>query len=921
MKKFFFSLGVIAASAFVFSACQKEQSIKDEPSDKLVTVTFTAEKAGVETRTAAVVGETSVSYVWTDEDLANIKLFDVTEGTDSNNNTIEVLTEVSNPTITKDSDTHLTISANVAPGNHVFRAVLSGTWTNNGDKPRVNPSQNPKADNFDPGADILVSDDLEVELVDSGEETVSTGEREMIFRRQVVVNKMMLKNLTAGETINKVVITSDKNLTAYFSYNPTSATGNGKIITLNYNNAITVPANGQVPVYFTTSPGAEHSLTVEVTTNQKVYTKSFAQGKTIDFNKGQFTSFGVVLPEGVTKTSLSLPVVDDMEWANNEGSDATAQLTISDLVFTQDGKKVYSDIQYAYKGADGLKLGKSNAIGSITTSDIDLSSLYNIAVSAHTYGSDASQVQFLVDNQVVYTSGDLTSDFETYYYNATAVATDASKVTIKITGGRGYIKDLEIKTGSYVAPPKIVVTSNNPMEVPNGNDLYAIEYTISNPVAGTSISAEANVAWIHDFDYSVAGEISFEVDAQEAGVAARDGIITLSYAGAKNVEVTVSQAAGEGGETTNTYVFTSASWNATLNGETADWTNNKSGSGTEARGVKVEKAQSGAGATSPISFNSISNISMTLSKSSKGVGKVEIYVGTTKVGTQSSFTTTATPYSFDVSNLSGNVSFVVTCTTSTIYVKDISITSGASAPAPTTYAVNIATDIQNGTVTATPSSEITEGTSVTLSITPDSNYELESLLVDNTDVTSSVTNDGKYTFNMPAHDVAVSATFTEQGEPPVENVVYLTNAEIVAAISALSNTTDSYGNFNISSTTGTWSVNANRNNSIEYLQLRNKSGAKAASPVFSSTISKVVVTMNSTKQTVSRTIHLIPSNTEVPTSSDAYTSTLWANEYGHVATGTSGGDVTINVTGAPTSFILVVEGGATYIDAIAIHLN
>ena len=93
----------------------------------------------------------------------------------------------------------------------------------------------------------------------------------------------------------------------------------------------------------------------------------------------------------------------------------------------------------------------------------------------------------------------------------------------------------------------------------------------------------------------------------------------------------------------------------------------------------------------------------------------------------------------------------------------LNITYLGPASTVTTYSMSIANDIQNGTVTASPSSEIAEGVSVTLTITPDSGYELESLTVDGTDVTSSVTNDGKYTFTMPAHDVEVSATFRKAG--------------------------------------------------------------------------------------------------------------------------------------------------------------
>ena len=546
MKKLIYTLGIIAAAAFTFSSCQKEQSI-DQPSSELVTVTFTAEKAGLDTKTAAAESDTEVSFIWTEEDLANIKLFTVGEDADGK----EELTVVANPTITKVSDTKLTIAGKVAPNaTYTFRAVLSGKWTNK-NHPRLSETQSPSTSNFDPTADILISDDMEVTVgaAEEGGATVTTSALEMVFRRPVVVNKMTLKNLMKGEAIDKVVITSGKDLAGYVNSASKTAVGDKKTITLNYNKAVTVPEGGLFPVYFTTIPGTDHSLTVEVTTDQFVYTKSFAEGKSVDFNLGEFTKFNLALPAGVANTALSLPIEDSMDWAVN-GTDDTAVLNVADIPVTKNEKKVYSDASYVYLGIDGLKFGSSKNNGSLTTSELNLSSAYNIAVSARAWlntsgDADESQVEFLVDGESVFKSGNLSSEYQTYYYNASA-ATANSKITFKVTGKRGYIKDVEIKTGSYVAHPVINVTSDNPMSVSNANDLYAIEYNIGNPTEGVTISASANVSWIHDFDYTTAGEIGFEVDAQEAGAMERSAEITLAYTDAKSVKVTVNQAAGAG---------------------------------------------------------------------------------------------------------------------------------------------------------------------------------------------------------------------------------------------------------------------------------------------------------------------------------------------------------------------------------------
>lgn len=763
MKKFIYTLGIIAASAFAFSACQKEKDFKDDPSDKLVTITFTAEKAGLETRTAAVEGNDDVSFIWTDEDATNIKLFSVGE----NDKGEETLTVIEEPTVTKVSDTKLTISAAVAPGaTYTFRAVLAGQWTNDGKKPRVKDSQSPSVTNYDPSADVLISDDMEVEVAESGEETVKTQDLEMVFRRPIVVNKMTLKNLTEGEVINKVVISANNKIAGYF--NQRTPSGDKNSITINYSDTDVVPASGQFPVYFTTIPGSGLSLTVEVTTNQYVYTKSFAEGKSIDFNLGQFTKFNLALPGGVANTALSLPLEDSMSWAMTGGSDSSTELGASDLTAKQGDKKIYASATKAYKGSDGLKFGTSSLSGSITTNKIDLSSAYFIAIDAKKYGSDGGNLVITVDGTEVFASEGLTSDYETYHINC-AKATATSIITIGTSSKRAYIKNLVVGSGTYVEPPVINITSDNPLEVANTSSNQTITYTIDNPTTGSVLTAASEDTWISNINYSTSGQVTFDVAAQESGAAAREGTITLTYPGANSKVVVVKQAAGVGGSITYLYTFTSTAWAAKLNGDDVNWNSIKNGSATgDSRGISIQAAASGAGATSPASYTDISNITINASKSSKGVGSIAIKVGDTTVGTVSTFNTTATDYSFDITNLSGVVSFVVTCTTSTIYVKEIAITAKGMVVDVPTYAVTltqpsgaafdagcrISATVNGSAINS--GDEFEEGTEVTLSATAGTNYSFEKWNISGATYTTS---NGTTVLTVGKSDVSVSASF------------------------------------------------------------------------------------------------------------------------------------------------------------------
>lgn len=673
MKKIIYTLGIIAASALAFTACQKDQVADALQENNLVTVSFTAEKAGLDTKTAAVEGTDGVSYIWTDSDINNIKLFTVGK----NESGKEVLTEVSSVTATKVSDTKLTISGQVEPDStYTFRAVLAGQWTTKSNNPCVADTQSPSATNFDPAADVLVSKDMTVEVPASEESSVATSALEMQFRRLVVVNKMTLKNIDAGEKVRKVDITSNTHLTGVFSSETGSATGENKTVTLNYS-GVSVPDGGSFPVYFTSIPNTGHSLTVTVTTDNYIYTKSFAEGKTIDFTAGQFTKFNVALPAGVANTSLSLPIEDDMAWADNGSTDGSTEMKKSSITVSQGTKKIYDDANKAFKGKGGLKLGTSKVNGYIKTNGIDLSSSFYVAIDAKTYEKDNSTLEIQVDGSKVYESEALTSDFETHYVNCDA-ANANSTVTIKINGNRGYVKNLVIKAGTYVAEPAIKVSSDNPMSVAATAGSHSISYSIKNPTEA-SLTATSSDSWITDIDCSTAGTVSFKVAAQAEEATSRTGSITLKYAGAKDVVVTVKQAATTTTTTTASIVFgnsgTKIDKESVSGNDSAgnSWT--ITSAGTDSYTSQKDYCQIGSKnkPASTITFSttlpasvSISDFRIKLGGFSGTAGQVMLKVGDTQVGTgnlnakddvvvSSSSTATGTTLTATITNISKGV--------------------------------------------------------------------------------------------------------------------------------------------------------------------------------------------------------------------------------------------------------------------------
>lgn len=284
MKRYFLTFGVIAASILALSSCNREEDFTKEPEKNKVTFTFTAEKAGEETKTAVEEGTSKASYLWTTEDQANMHLYLVNGDTQSRIQNSDLTFNVSSDHKT------MTITADVDEAeSYTFRAVLAGAFSTN-DNPQIKAVQNPATDNFDPTADLLVSDDLT---------TDSPSELALTFHRKAVINKMTLKNITSGEKVKSVVISSTKNLTGTFSSN--AFTSGDKTIRLNYSSQPVV--TGDFPVYFASIPNTGHELTVTVTTDKHKYTKTF--GGSIAFNNGEFTRFSVGLPDGTE--------IDDVE--------------------------------------------------------------------------------------------------------------------------------------------------------------------------------------------------------------------------------------------------------------------------------------------------------------------------------------------------------------------------------------------------------------------------------------------------------------------------------------------------------------------------------------------------------------------------------------------------------------------------------
>ena len=189
---------------------------------------------------------------------------------------------------------------------------------------------------------------------------------------------------------------------------------------------------------------------------------------------------------------------------------------------------------------------------------------YTTGTAVRCYGGNTitlSSAKTIVKAVFTFASGEnaneITSDVGTYTNGTWNGSSTSVTYTIGGTSGHRRIQKIEVtymdEAGDEPTPQTPVITLSN---IPTDNisaagDYVTINYNITNPVSGISVSAapESGDDWVKSFDYSTNGEISFVV-APKTTTGTRTTTITVSYTGAedKTFEITqdgVQQQAGD----------------------------------------------------------------------------------------------------------------------------------------------------------------------------------------------------------------------------------------------------------------------------------------------------------------------------------------------------------------------------------------
>lgn len=138
---------------------------------------------------------------------------------------------------------------------------------------------------------------------------------------------------------------------------------------------------------------------------------------------------------------------------------------------------------------------------------------------------------------------------------------------------------------------------------------------------------------------------------------------------------------GEGGAPQNTtYTFTTKAWADATN----SWTSNQDGTAylTDKNGVQISTGSTGAGAETKAAMNGVSKVVVKYCTNSKaGVGSISVSVGTNEVSHDVTKTggSTLRDLEYTFNNASGKVAIAVTCTTNSIYVNSVTVTTGGGS--------------------------------------------------------------------------------------------------------------------------------------------------------------------------------------------------------------------------------------------------
>lgn len=484
MKKIFIPF-VIAATTLSFAACQKEVS-SPAIEDELVSLNFTSANPTTKTVADAV----NKTILWEKGDKISIAYtvadkWQNASGDATTNNPARIY--VSNGLAAGGETAAFNISGDfnsTATGVHQFYSVYPSSCVKSTEikhAPSVTMTipdvQTPAENSFDAAADLMIGKATKTynSLSDAKKDAIPLLWQRIVSHADITLKG--LQGLTENEVITTIVLTADADAKLVGDRWIDIQNGNilgpktitdANILTINGTN-LKVNKNN-VEFWAAVMPATVKSLKIVVETNKATYTRNI-ESCNIEFKQNSRKGLNVDM-SSVTRVEksagLALPfdedfntVISPKDWDNIDIKNFPNFSNFS--------------LVRGYKIDGAIIIGTSNAKGSVSTADINLSKASHVIIRAKKYDDVAIS---MTAGGETYATAKLGENFQDYSINLPALSS-TEKITITSDiKGRLYIDRIQIIEGNFAE------LSVNP------------EYqSVESSAASTTFNVSSNTKW------------------------------------------------------------------------------------------------------------------------------------------------------------------------------------------------------------------------------------------------------------------------------------------------------------------------------------------------------------------------------------------------------------------------------------------
>lgn len=794
MKKIGTFMMVAAVAAFSFASCQKE--IANDTSNDTVKMHIHAVSSTVDTKT--VVSENQEGYYdinWCAGDQIQVLEF-------IGDNLSQDVSSVALTADTENATFEVELVAKTG-GPFLYETVFpaeSYSVSSSGFYRLTIPDQQTFSSNsFDGKSDVLISRTLHVDE--------QPTELNLEYKRIGSAGRMVLKGITAGETINSVVFSTEEGYIAgYSKFDPTTAgfteTYSASKKSIELTPASTMTATGEDVVWFRLyAITLTDNFKVVVTTDAATYTKEVDLAKAnreLSFADGGLSKFNVAFAaenREAKSTTQYIQVTDASTLASGDiirlgcASKGKAAGAMGGNSYFASADATFSNGVMTSNDAIDIVLGESEGVWTLTTSEgmIGTTGAKTLKIGS---GTNTWTISIDKDGHASITSTN--TSYGTIKYNSSAprflnYASGQTAIEIyKLDDGKqnqsisfdkvevlaflGETVDSPSLSGAQTAVTyssgdesvaTVDPTSGEISLVGVGSAVITAEAVAENDYRAAKASYSISVGTAHESLAELVAQGAPTSEGKLVKVGLNNEPIESIYVSKSGDRVGVYVSVGDNdielyhygvpehwlaGGTISGYaigewcLFNDSVWEIVL----YSWDDLEYSApaavavesvNLDKSGVEVEEGQSTT-LVATINPSNATNKNVTWESSNDAIATV-------------------------VDGLVTGVSAGTATITVTTEDGGKTATCSVTVSAPTKYSITVAEDIDNGTVSA-DMSEAQAGVTVTLTVTPDSGYVLETLTVA-TESGTPVTVSEENQFTMPAENVNIDASFKVNG--------------------------------------------------------------------------------------------------------------------------------------------------------------